>query len=104
MSCIRSPKKSCWCGTTSTPAAPPPFMRRSLRLREGIEWRYTPKHGSWLNMAEIEIGVAQRQCLDRRIADQPTVEKELWKWSENRNFTNGTTDWQFTTTDARIKL
>ena len=76
----------------------------ALRLKERIEWHYTPKHGSWLNMAEIEIGVAQRQCLDRRIADQPTVEKELRKWSENRNLTNGTTDWQFTTADARIKL
>jgi hypothetical protein len=76
----------------------------ALRLKERIEWHYTPKHGSWLNMAEIEIGVAQRQCLDRRIADQGTVEKELHHWVRQRNQSNASTDWQFTTADARIKL
>jgi hypothetical protein len=76
----------------------------ALRLKERIEWHYTPKHGSWLNMAEIEIGVAQRQCLDRRIANQDTVEKELRHWARQRNQSNASTDWQFTTAEARIKL
>lgn len=76
----------------------------ALRLKERIEWHYTPKHGSWLNMAEIEIGVAQRQCLARRITEKAVVERELQKWSQTRNAANATTDWQFTTADARIKL
>jgi hypothetical protein len=76
----------------------------ALRLKERIEWHYTPKHGSWLNMAEIEIGIAQRQCLDRRISDQGTVEKELRPWARRRNKSNASTDWQFTTVDARTKL
>jgi hypothetical protein len=76
----------------------------ALRLKERLEWHYTPKHGSWLNMAEIEIGVAQHQCLDRRIANQPTLEKELKAWCRRRNAAQCGTDWQFTTRDARIKL
>ena len=76
----------------------------ALRLKERIEWHYTPKHGSWLNMAEIEIGVAQRQCLSRRISEKTKVESELHQWSKTRNASRATTDWQFTTKDARIKL
>lgn len=76
----------------------------AMRLKERIEWHYTPKHGSWLNMAEIEIGVAQHQCLDRRIGDQATLEKELLAWSQKRNEAHCGTDWQFTTEDARVKL
>ena len=76
----------------------------ALRLKERIEWHYTPKHGSWLNMAEIEIGMAQRQCLSRRIAQKSVVEKELRRWSADRNHANASTDWQFTTADARTKL
>ena len=76
----------------------------ALRLKERIEWRFTPKHGSWLNMAEIEIGVAQRQCLDRRMADQAVMEKELMRWASDRNIAKATTNWQFTTADARTKL
>ena len=91
---------------THTPAslyeAFPPA--EALRLKERIEWHYTPKHGSWLNMAEIEIGVAQRQCLSRRLARKTIVEQELLQWSKDRNAANASTDWQFTTTDARIKL
>jgi DDE superfamily endonuclease len=91
---------------THTPAslyeAFPPA--EALRLKERIEWHYTPKHGSWLNMAEIEIGVAQRQCLSRRIAQKAIVEKELSRWSKKRNAVNASTDWQFTTADARLKL
>ena len=91
---------------THTPAslyeAFPPA--EALRLKERIEWHYTPKHGSWLNMAEIEIGVAQRQCLSRRLARKTIVEQELLQWSKDRNAANASTDWQFTTADARIKL
>jgi hypothetical protein len=76
----------------------------ALRLKERIEWHYTPKHGSWLNMAEIEIGVAQHQCLDRRLAEQHTLETELQAWCQRRNAQQRGTDWQFTTSDARIKL
>ena len=91
---------------THTPAslyeAFPPA--EALRLKERIEWHYTPKHGSWLNLAEIEIGVAQRQCLSRRLARKTIVEQELLQWSKDRNAANASTDWQFTTADARIKL
>ena len=91
---------------THTPAslyeAFPPA--EALRLKERIEWHYTPKHGSWLNMAEIEIGVAQRQCLSRRLAQKTIVEEALLQWSKDRNAANASTDWQFTTADARIKL
>ena len=76
----------------------------ALRLKERIEWHYTPKHGSWLNMAEIEIGMAQRQCLERRMAEQTTVERELLHWAAARNAAHAGTDWQFTTKDARTKL
>lgn len=76
----------------------------ALRLKERIEWHYTPKHGSWLNMAEIEIGVAQRQCLSRRLAEKSQVSQELSQWSKFRNAARASTDWQFTTGDARTKL
>jgi hypothetical protein len=78
--------------------------QEASRLKERIEWHNTPKHGSWLNMAEIEIGVAQHQCLSRRIADQAALEKELKAWSHKRNQAHCGTHWQFTTSDARTKL
>lgn len=78
--------------------------QEALRLKQRIEWHHTPKHGSWLNMAEIEIGVAQRQCLDRRMATQEEVERELRTWEARRNATHYGTDWRFTTKGARIKL
>ena len=76
----------------------------ALRLKELIEWHYTPKHGCWLNMAEIEIGVAQRQCLSRRFAQKSLVEQELSRWTKARNAANASTNWQFTTAGARTKL
>ena len=76
----------------------------ALRLKQRIEWHFTPKHGSWLNMAEIEIGVAQRQCLDRRISTQMEVQAQLLRWADQRNALQCGTDWRFTTQDARIKL
>jgi hypothetical protein len=74
------------------------------RLTDKLEIHYTPKHGSWLNMAEIELSVLQRQCLDRRLADRPTMEREVAAWAAARNATAAAIDWRFTTADARIKL
>jgi hypothetical protein len=74
------------------------------RLVERFDFHYTPKHGSWLNMAEIELGVVIRQCLSRRIADKTTLEKEVKAWQEDRNAKVVKVDWRFTTADARIKL
>jgi len=74
------------------------------RIIERLEIHYTPKHGSWLNMAEIEIGVLRRQCLDRRIADRETLRQEVGAWQKRRNENGNTVDWRFTTDDARIRL
>lgn len=76
----------------------------ALRLKERIERHFTPKHGSWLNMAEIEIGVAQRQCLNRRIATQAEAGREPGGWAFQRNVQHYGTDWRFRTKDARVKL
>jgi transposase len=76
----------------------------ALRLAERLEIHYTPKHGSWLNMAEIELSVLKGQCLDRRIPDIAIMQAEVSTWEFNRNNGSRTIDWQFTTTDARIKL
>jgi hypothetical protein len=65
---------------------------------------YTPKHGSWLNMAETELSVLSRQCLDRRIPDRETLVAETAAWMHDRNAEQTTIDWRFTTVDARIKL
>ena len=74
------------------------------RIAERLEVHYTPKHGSWLNMAEIEIGVMARQCLDRRLPDQDTLRREVDAWQERRNREAIQVNWRFTTEDARIKL
>ena len=74
------------------------------RIAERLEIHYTPKHGSWLNMAEIEIGVLARQCLDRRIPDQGALRREAGAWQQQRNRDGIRVDWRFTTADARIKL
>jgi DDE superfamily endonuclease len=74
------------------------------RLTERFEFHYTPKHGSWLNMAEIEFSVLSRQCLDRRIGDTETLQNETRAWQQKRNIASKAIDWQFTTADARIKL
>ena len=74
------------------------------RIAERLEIHYTPKHGSWLNMAEIEIGVLARQCLDRRIPDQEALRREVDAWQNQRNRDGIRVDWRFTTADARIKL
>jgi DDE superfamily endonuclease len=74
------------------------------RLAEKLEIHYTPKHGSWLNIAEIELGILSRQCLDRRIDNIDSVRKDVRAWERGRNNACGTVDWQFTTADARKKL
>lgn len=79
----------------------PAEARRILRR---LELHYTPKHGSWLNMAEIELSVLSRQCLDRRIPDEATLKGEVKAYEDSRNQARATIDWQFTTQDARIKL
>ena len=74
------------------------------RLVERFEWHYTPKHGSWLNLAESELAVLSGQCLARRIADATTLTREVDAWRTYRNTHNAKADWHFTTADARIKL
>jgi uncharacterized small protein (DUF1192 family) len=74
------------------------------RLVERFEWHYTPKHGSWLDMAESELSVLSVQCLDRRIPDKQTLTEEVAAWEDSRNNKHVKTNWQFTTTDARVKL
>lgn len=74
------------------------------RLTNRFEFHYTPKHGSWLNMAEIELGVLIRQCLSRRIADKVTLQREVNAWQKDRNAKIVKVDWRFTPADARIKL
>ena len=74
------------------------------RIWDRLEFHYTPKHGSWLNMAEIELSVLSRQCLKRRIPDQVALIRETAAWEARRNASGATVDWRFTTADARIKL
>ena len=74
------------------------------RLVERFEWHYTPKHGSWLDMAESELAILSSQCLDRRIPNKLALETEVAAWTKRRNTENTKADWQFTTADARIKL
>jgi hypothetical protein len=74
------------------------------RLADKLEIHYTPKHGSWLDMAEIELSVLNRQCLDRRIPDRDSLVSEVAAWTRARNASETTINWRFTTADARIKL
>ena len=73
-------------------------------LLDRCDFHYTPQHGSWLNMAEIEFSALQRQCLDRRIPDQETLREEIVAWEERRNAQEVQVNWRFTTADARIRL
>jgi hypothetical protein len=74
------------------------------RLARRLEFHYTPKHGSWLNMAEMELSILSRQCLDRRIPDEETLRREIEGYEACRNAVCATINWRFTTRDARIKL
>lgn len=78
--------------------------KEARRLAERLEIHYTPKHGSWLNMAEIELSVLKGQCLDRRIAEMKTIQDEVLAWEKHRNNSARKIRWQFTTEDARVKL
>lgn len=82
-------------------AFPPEEARR---LAQRLEFHYTPKHGSWLNIAEIELNVLTSQCLDRRIGDKETLIQEVSAWTIDRNQRAASVNWQFMTEDARIKL
>jgi hypothetical protein len=77
---------------------------RARRIAEKLEWHYTPKHGSWLNMAEIELAALSKQCLGRRIGSTEELEREVSTWEEERNARSVGVNWQFTTAKARIKL
>jgi hypothetical protein len=88
--------------TSSLYEAFPPQEAR--RLTERLEIHYTPKHGSWLNIAEIELSVLKSQCLDRRIPEIELMGKEVSLWTSDRNNRQAKVNWQFTTCDARIKL
>ena len=89
------------CPASLYEAFPAPEARR---LVERFEWHYTPKHGSWLNLAESELAVLVRQCLDRRIDDAAALAREVEAWLARRNAHHAKADWRFTTEDARIKL
>lgn len=89
------------CGASLYKAFTPGEARRLL---ERLEFHYTPKHGSWLNMAEIELSVLSKQCLNRRIPDRQEIAKELAAWQKERNQLSIPMNWRFTTEDARIKL
>jgi hypothetical protein len=78
--------------------------KEARRLAGKLEIHYTSKHGSWLNMAEIELSVLSRQCLDRRVPDFQTLEAEARAWQEWREQKGGKIEWRFKTEDARIKL
>ena len=77
---------------------------QARRLIDRLEVVYTPKHGSWLNMAEIELSVLSRQCMGGRVPDQAALAASVERWQKDRNANRATIDWQFTTADARIKL
>jgi len=78
--------------------------RAAARLLRRVQFHYTPKHASWLNMAEIEIGILSRQCLDRRLADAQTLQQEVDHWQQARNAERRTIEWTFTRQDADRKL
>ena len=78
--------------------------QQARRLAERLEIHHTPKHGSWLNMAEIELSVLKGQCLNRRIPDMATMQAEVAAWENDRNNSTKKINWQFTTSDARVKL
>jgi hypothetical protein len=88
-------------GASLYKAFPPEEARRILNK---LAIHYTPKHGSWLNMAEIELSILSRQCLDRRMPDQETLVKEVAAWQASRNAVGKPMEWRFTTEDARVKL
>jgi hypothetical protein len=109
MSTIQMPSGSCWSKTTPSTHTPASLYAafgpaEARRLADRLELHDTPKHGSWLNMAEIELAMLAQQCLDRRLADRATLEREAAAWQAARNRAGRGVNWRFTTEDARIKL
>jgi hypothetical protein len=92
--------------STHTPAALYEAFepREARRLAERFEWHYTPKHGSWLNMAEAELAILAKQCLDQRVEDKTALKAEVTAWLAGRNTHHAKANWRFTTKHARIKL
>jgi transposase len=92
--------------STHTPAALYEAFepQEARRLAERFEWHYTPKHGSWLNMAEAELAILAKQCLDQRIEDKTALKAEITAWLAERNAHHAKASWRFTNKDARIKL
>ena len=78
--------------------------KEARRILNKLEFHYTPKHGSWLNMAEIELSILSRQCLNRRISTQEIINSEIAAWEEARNQEKAAVSWQFTSSNARVKL
>jgi DDE superfamily endonuclease len=104
-----TPSGSCWSKTTPNTHTPASLYAafapaEARRLTGKLELHYTPKHGSWLNMAEIELAMLAGQCLNRRLADRATLEREVAAWQAARNRAGRGVNWRFTTEDARIKL
>ena len=101
MKLTQRPRRSGWCWTTSTPTnqlpSTKPSSPRRLGERKRLEFHYTPKHGSWLNMAEIEFSVLARRVLRRRIADEETLSGEIAALEAERNQAGATIDWRFST-------
>ena len=79
-------------------------LAEARRILQKLEFHFTPKHGSWLNMAEIELSVLSRQCLARRISDEETLKREVKAYENRRNAAKATINWRFTSGDARLKL
>ncbi len=109
MNISRELNASCSCKTTSTPTTPHRSTRHSApaeeaRIKARFEFHYAPKHGSWLNIAEIELSVLGRNCLARRIPDRAPLAAEIAAWERERNQSAARIRWHFTTADARIKL
>ena len=93
------------CITTSRPGTAQSYDWISAkRLIDKLEVHHTPKHGSWLNMAEIEFAALEQQCLDRRIGPRTELVAEIGTWEAERNSAQMTINWRFTTADARVKL
>ncbi len=108
-SATRRPSASAWCRTTSTPTRPahstrPSRPEQARHILTRLEFHYTPKHGSWLNQAEIEISVFERGCLSRPVPDTATLQQRVQALEAERNERRATIDWQFTSRQARLKL
>jgi len=84
--------------------APPPSVRWHPVIARKLEWHYTPKHGSWLNVAEVELAALAKQCLGRRLGTRAELERQVAAWEGERNRRFVDTQWRFTTAEARVKL